>query len=102
MSLKYEVETLDGMDSSIASLYDKTEPGKFRLKVDGLEDTSGLKKQRDDLLNEKKEAQRKAKEAEEMARKAAEEAARKAGDTEALDKSWNRNTPRRCQPRTTS
>lgn len=87
--LKFEVDTLEGVDASIASLYDKTESGKFRLKVDGIEDTAGLKKQRDELLNEKKEAQRKAKEAEELARKAAEEAARKAGDTEALDKSWN-------------
>ena len=42
--LKFEVDSLDGLDTSVASLYDKTEAGKFRLKVDGLEDTSGLKK----------------------------------------------------------
>lgn len=89
--LKFEVDTLDGVDSSIASLYDKTESGKFRLKVEGVpqgEDTSGLKKKVDELLAEKKAAAAKAKEAEELARKAAEEAARKAGDTESLDKSW--------------
>jgi len=90
--LKFEVDSLDGLDTSVASLYDKTEAGKFRLKVDGVpqgDDTAGLKKKVDELLAEKKAAAAKAKEAEEMARKAAEEAARKAGDTEALDKSWN-------------
>lgn len=88
--LKFEVDTLDGVEPSIAGLYDKTDGGKFRLKVDGYEDPVGLKKQRDDLLNEKKEAQRKARESEEAARLAGEEAARKSGDVEALDKSWSK------------
>lgn len=88
MSLKYEIDTLDGLDASIAGLYDKAEGGKFRLKVEGIEDTAGLKKQRDDLLSEKKAAAQRAKEAEEAARTAAEEAARKSGDVTALEKSW--------------
>lgn len=88
MSLKYEIDTVDGLDASIAGLYDKTEGGKFRLKVEGIEDTAGLKKQRDDLLSEKKAAAQRAKEAEESARIAAEEAARKSGDVSALEKSW--------------
>lgn len=90
--LKFEVDTLEGVEPSIASLYDKADGGKFRLKVDGMpqpEDTTGLKKKVDELLAEKKSAAQKAKEAEEQARKAAEEAARKAGDIDALDKSWN-------------
>lgn len=88
MSLKYEIDTVDGLDASIASLYDKTEGGKYRLKVEGIEDTSGLKKKVDELLNEKKAAAKARQEAEEAAARAAEEAARKTGDVSALEKSW--------------
>ena len=87
MALKVTVESLDGLDDSVKSLY-KEDNGKFRLDLDGYEDTTGLKAQRDALLNEKKEAQRKAKEAEEAAKTLAEESARKNGDVAALEKSW--------------
>lgn len=88
MSLKFEVDTVEGLDAPIAGLYEKTEGGKYRLKVEGIEDTTGLKRQRDELLSEKKAAAQRAKEAEEAARIAAEEAARKSGDVSALEKSW--------------
>ncbi len=87
MALKLTVDSLDGLDDGVKTLY-KEDNGKFRLDLDGYEDTTGLKAQRDALLNEKKEAQRKAKEAEEAAKAAAEEAARKNGDVAALEKSW--------------
>lgn len=87
MALKLTVESLDGLDDGVKSLY-KEDNGKYRLDLDGYEDTTGLKAQRDALLTEKKEAQRKAKEAEESAKAAAEEAARKSGDVSALEKSW--------------
>ncbi len=90
MALKYEIDTLDGLDDNVKALYQKA-GDKFRLIVDGLpkgEDVAGLKAKVDELLAEKKEANARAKAAEEAARKAAEEAARKSGDTEALDKSW--------------
>lgn len=87
MGLKVTVDSLDGLDDGVKSLY-KEENGKYRLDLDGYEDTTGLKAQRDALLNEKKEAQRKAKEAEDAAKLAAEEAARKSGDVSALEKSW--------------
>lgn len=87
MGLKVTVDSLDGLDDGVKSLY-KEENGKYRLDLDGYEDTTGLKAQRDALLNEKKEAQRKAKEAEYAAKLAAEEAARKSGDVSALEKSW--------------
>ncbi len=87
MALKLTVDSLDGLDDGVKTLY-KEDNGKFRLDLDGYEDTTGLKAQRDALLNEKKEAQRKAKEAEEAAKAAAEEAARKSGDVSALEKSW--------------
>lgn len=87
MALKLTVDSLDGLDDGVKTLY-KEDNGKFRLDLDGYEDTTGLKAQRDALLNEKKEAQRKAKEAEEAAKAAAEESARKNGDVAALEKSW--------------
>lgn len=93
--LKFILDSLDGLDENQAAMYKKTDDGKFQLQVDGLEDVSGLKAQRDSLLNEKKEAQRKADEAAEAARIAREEAARKSGDTEALEKSWQEKLTKR-------
>ena len=87
MALKLTVDSLDGLDDGVKTLY-KEDNGKFRLDLDGYEDTTGLKAQRDALLNEKKEAQRKTKEAEEAAKTLAEESARKNGDVAALEKSW--------------
>ncbi len=79
MALKLTVEDINTVPEPQRGEYTQKE-GKWHLGVDGIEDTTGLKKPRDDLLAEKKEAQRKAKEA--------EDAARKAGNTAALDKSW--------------
>lgn len=87
MGLPFERDNLDGLDDGVKSLYKETN-GKYRLDVDGYEDVSGLKAQRDALLTEKKQAQAKAREAEEMAKAAAEEKARKDGDISALEKSW--------------
>jgi hypothetical protein len=87
--LKYALETLDGVDESVAGFYEKGEAG-YTLKVDGIprEDVSGLKKKVDELLAEKKAADAKRREAEEAARLADEERARKSGDLSALEKSW--------------
>lgn len=52
------------------------------------EQTKGLSSKVEELLGETKAAKAKAKEEAEAREKAAEEAARKAGDTEALEKSW--------------
>ena len=84
--------TLTASDTSVASLYDKTEAGKFRLKVDGVpqgDDTAGLKKKVDELLAEKKAAAAKAKEAEEMAARPQRKPPARLEILEALDKSWN-------------
>jgi hypothetical protein len=40
--LKLTVDSLDAIDEPLRSLYEENE-GKFRLKVDGVEDTSGLR-----------------------------------------------------------
>lgn len=90
MTLKYQLDSLEGLDDSVRGMYAEKD-GKFVLAIDGLpqpEDTSGLKAKVDELLAEKKDEARKRKEAEEAARKAAEEAARKNGDVEALEGSW--------------
>lgn len=40
--LKLQIESLDGIDTALHGFYDKTESG-YKLKVDGIEDTNGLK-----------------------------------------------------------
>lgn len=94
MALKLELDTLDGVDESIAGLYEQ-KGDKYRLKVEGVEDVSGLKAKIAELLGEKKEAERKAREREEAAAQAAAEAAAKAGDVEALNKSWEAKLAKR-------
>ncbi|MHC8321140.1 hypothetical protein ACYZT4_10645 [Pseudomonas sp. GB2N2] len=97
MGLKYQLDTLDGLDDSVKSLYTEKE-GKFVLGIEGLpqpEDVSGLKAKVDELLGEKKTAEKKAREAEELARTEREEAARKSGNVEELEKSWSEKYNRR-------
>ena len=92
MSLKFEIETLEGLDEATQKLYAKQDNGKYRLAVEGLpesEDVKGLKAKVEELLGEKKKAAEAAKKAEEEAAKTREENARKRGDIEALEKSWN-------------
>lgn len=91
MTLKYTVDSLDGIDDSLKPLYQK-DGDKYVLVVDGIpkEDVSGLKRQVETLLGEKKAAAERAKAAEEAAAAAAEEAARKAGDTKSIEESWQK------------
>lgn len=42
MALKYQVDSLDGLDDDLKALYTEKD-GKFVLDVEGVEDTSGLK-----------------------------------------------------------
>lgn len=99
MALQYQIDSLDGVDESVQALYTEKD-GKFVLGIEGLpqpEDVSGLKSKVEELLNEKKEAAKKQKDAEEAARIAAEEAARKGGDVEALENSWKEKLTKREQ-----
>ncbi|MDF1685354.1 MAG: hypothetical protein P1U50_01080 [Parvibaculaceae bacterium] len=41
MALKLELDSLDGLDDAMKGLYEESD-GKFKLAVEGLEDTSGL------------------------------------------------------------
>jgi hypothetical protein len=74
--LKYTLnaEEYDALDDSQRSFYSQGDEG-FVLNVEGVpqEDVSGLKRKVDELLNEKKSAQQRAKEVEELARLEAEE-----------------------------
>lgn len=91
MTLKYQLDSLEGLEPAVAAMYEEKD-GKFVLKVEGIpqpEDTTGLRNKVEELLREKKDEKARREQAEEAARVAAEEAARKNGDTEALDRSWN-------------
>jgi hypothetical protein len=97
MGLKYQLDTLDGLDDSVKSLYTEKE-GKFVLGIEGLpqpEDVSGLKSKVEELLGEKKAAEKARKDAEDQARLEREEAARKSGNVEELEKSWSEKYTRR-------
>ncbi len=63
--LKLQVESLEGIDTALHGFYDKTESG-YKLKVDGLEDTSGLKTalQKEREFNKEAKERQKALEAE--------------------------------------
>jgi hypothetical protein len=95
--LKFQLDSLDGVDESVRALYTEKE-GKFVLGIEGLpqqEDVSGLKAKVDELLGEKKAAEKKAREVEEAARLEREELARKSGNVEELERSWSEKYTRR-------
>jgi len=88
--LNYKIDSLEGLDENIAGLYEKS-GDKFILGVKGMDngdDLAGLKRQVETLMSEKKDTERKAKDAQEAADDAIREAAKKNGDTEALEASY--------------
>ncbi|RON43537.1 hypothetical protein BK666_20935 [Pseudomonas frederiksbergensis] len=97
MGLKYQLDTLDGLDDSVKTLYVEKD-GKYVLGIEGLpqpEDVSGLKSKVQELLDEKKAADKARKDAEDQARLEREENARKSGNVEELEKSWSEKFNRR-------
>lgn len=88
MGLKMEVENLEGIPEAVRSEYEKLDNGRYRLKVDGVEDVGGLKKKVEELLGEKKNASKKAEEAIAELEKLKLEAAKKGGDTDSIVKSY--------------
>ncbi|WP_330113919.1 hypothetical protein SA496_14190 [Pseudomonas sp. JS3066] len=95
--LKFQLDSLEGLDEFQHALYTEKD-GKYVLNIEGLpqpEDVSGLKNKVNELLAEKKAAEKKAQEAADTARREAEEAARKSGNVEALEKSWQEKYSRR-------
>lgn len=55
MSLKVEVDDLDGIDENLQGLYNKGDDGRYRLDVEGMPDVSGLKNALNDERNQRKE-----------------------------------------------
>lgn len=88
MALKYEVDTLDGVDDLVKDAYEKRGE-KYVLKIEGMPQIDNtladriakLEANNRDLLGEKKAAK-------DEAEKARIEAAKKGGDIEALENSW--------------
>lgn len=86
MPLKYQIDSLEGLDEATQALYTEKD-GKYVLKVEGMpepEDTSGLKRKVEELLEESKTAKEAKRRAEEEAERAREEKARKDGDYKTL------------------
>jgi hypothetical protein len=75
MALKLELETLDGVDENLHDLYEEAD-GKYRLKVEGVEDVAPLKAKINELLGETK-AEKAKRQALEAAQAEAEEARQK-------------------------
>ncbi|UVK96458.1 hypothetical protein [Pseudomonas sp. B21-048] len=97
MGLKYQLDTLDGVDDTVRALYTEKD-GKYVLGIEGLpqpEDVSGLKSKVQELLDEKKAADKARKDAEDQARLEREENARKSGNVEELERSWSEKYNRR-------
>lgn len=62
MTLKAILDSLDGLDESLAALYTEMDDGKFRLDVDGVENLPavlGLASNKQKILDEKRELQKK-------------------------------------------
>lgn len=81
MKLRYEVESLEGIDEKYHDLYTQGADGKFRLDADGIPDVTGLRQKTQELLDEKKAEQRKA-------REEAEKRAKAEGDIASLEDSY--------------
>ena len=95
--LKFQLDTLEGVDEAVRALYTEKD-GKFVLGIEGLpqpEDVSGLKSKVQELLDEKKAADKARKDAEDQARLEREENARKSGNVEELERSWTEKFNRR-------
>ena len=86
--LKLEADNLDAIDEPLRGLYEE-KGGKYRLKIEGIDDTEGLKKKNSELMDELKGFKRAQKEKEEQAAREREELLAKSGDVEALRKSYD-------------
>lgn len=86
--LKLEADKLDDVPEQFRGAYEEKD-GKFRLKVDGVPDVTGLKKKNDELLDELKGIKRKQAEDAEQRERERQEMLAKSGDVEAIRKSYD-------------
>jgi len=66
MALQVELEKLDDVDENLRALYAEQD-GKYRLQVEGIEDTGALKRAKDHEKAARKDAEKRAKELQEKA-----------------------------------
>jgi len=92
--LKFELDTLEGVDETVAALYEQ-KGDKFRLKVEGIDPADELKEALRKEREDRKAAKERADALEREARERADEDARKRGDSEALEKSWQEKLSKR-------
>lgn len=94
MSIKMFLDSLEGVPDTLANLYEKQADGKFRLKLDGAEDTGALKRAKDHEKAARKKAEDEARELREKIEALAEErdnlhrGAIPKGDVDKLEASW--------------
>lgn len=93
MALEFEIESTEGLDDGVKSLYVEHD-GKFRLDVSGIDDGSGTKAELEkvlaknaELLGEAKKAKTAKRDSDAAAQKIADEKAQADGDHEQLYKS---------------
>lgn len=93
MALKYQLDSLDGLDDATKQLYTEKD-GKYVLDVEdvpdpsGGEDVEGLKRKRDELQDETKKVKRERDELKQELDEKGREGARNNGDIEALERSY--------------
>jgi hypothetical protein len=101
MALQLEVESLDGLDEGVQQFYQQVDDGKYRLAVDGLEDTDGLKSALEKERKARREYEKKMKSLEDVdpdeyrqlkqqQQKAEEEKLQKEGEFEKLREKWSK------------
>lgn len=99
--LQVELDTLESVDEKLKAFYEEHE-GKFKLKVEGLEDTGALKRAKDHEKTARQQAEKQLKELQDQMndlqsklKAGEEEDLRKKGDIEALDNSWKNKLSKR-------
>ncbi|KAA0970303.1 hypothetical protein FPY71_07200 [Aureimonas fodinaquatilis] len=83
MPLKLVLDSLDGLDDTTRALYSEKD-GKFRLDVEGVEDTEGLKRKNAELLAETKSEREKRQALERQHEEAEQARQREAGEFKTL------------------
>lgn len=94
--LKFELDSIDGVDENLKGFYEEADGGKYRLKVEGVPTVDNSLKESVEKLEAKNrellEARAKAKKEAEEARL---ESAKKSGDVSAIEKSWQEKLEQR-------
>lgn len=87
--LKLEVDTLDDIAEPARAFYEKSGE-KFRLKVDGVEDTAALKRAKDHEKTARQDAEKRTRELQELLDAKEHETVVRSGKVEDLEKAWQK------------